>query len=122
MTTVIDPLGTPVVVYNKSGSVIIPLAASGTSALTGAPIPYVCGHQIVLVTTGVNQNAALLPQDAEVGDITEVVSLNDDTRVFAGGSDYLNGSANGVVFIQNTRGGGRFIKTSANGWHSIGQP
>jgi len=80
MTTVIDPLGTPSVIFNRSGTSIMTIAAGLVTSPTAndAPeIPSVCGHMIVLVSTifrqGLDDSFVIrLPADAEIGDGIEV--------------------------------------------------
>lgn len=128
MATIIDPLGTPVVVYNKSGTALIEVSANGFSPATATPIPYVCGHQIVMVTTlppdenGAN-HSVVLPVDAVIGDVVEVFQavLGETPApiVWVPDGESINLTVNGSVLV-TVANGIRFIKTGASSWHSIG--
>jgi hypothetical protein len=71
MTTVVDPLGTPVVYFNKSGHAIIEMAG-GDGIGSPAQIPDVSGHTIVVVTEGDPHGYISLPVNADVGDSVEI--------------------------------------------------
>lgn len=121
MTTIVDPLGTPVPYYNKSGTAILNMAPTGTTYSTAAAIPYVCGHQIILSSPVYPDLSLTLPVSSEVGDVVEVISItNDDTRVFAGGGDSLMGTVNGEVIVQSTTPGQRFVKVAPTAWYPVG--
>lgn len=71
MTTVSDPLGTPVPSYNRSGTTIIGLVGGTHGAPT--PIPLVSGTTVVIVAPDMsNNNTVELPTGADVGDVVEV--------------------------------------------------
>ena len=89
MTTVIDPLGTPSPVYNRSGTVILAVTPGATSGSTqgsaignnGTPIPSVAQETVVTVATSFSSGAwntvVLLPSAAEIGDVVEVYTIPD---------------------------------------------
>lgn len=72
MTTVVDPLGTPVPIFNRGGLAIIEVDAVGDTPTSGPIIPAFCGHLIAVITSTENNYAVRLPTDAEVGDLIEV--------------------------------------------------
>ncbi len=85
MVSIIDPLGTPTPVYNRSGVTVVTVAAGppvdpSVGNSTDAPeIPHLSGHTIAIVTTNPGhlvdnrtQQPILLPSNAEVGDVVEV--------------------------------------------------
>jgi len=117
MATIIDPLGTPSVVYNRSGTVLIAIDAAGLIASTGAAIPNVCGHTIVVATwIGVDDQAVVLPSSADIGDIVEIFAVGGETvRVFAPTGETV---AAGVIFVENNKGC-RCIKMSSTNWYPI---
>ena len=121
MATIIDPLGTPSVVYNLSGTVLIDMNAAGTDASTGAQIPNVCGHAIVVVTYIDGSNhAVVMPSGNDVGDIIEVFGtfvFNNTIGVFPASGETFGTVSQ--VDIRNDRGC-RFIKTSNTSWRFIG--
>lgn len=121
MATIIDPLGTPSIVYNKSGTVLIAMNAAGNDASTGAAIPNVSGHAIVVATwVGNSDYAVVLPSGNDIGDIIEIFGVfvfNNTISVFpAAGETVQTGSQ---VDIRQDRGC-RFIKTSSTNWSYIG--
>jgi hypothetical protein len=74
MTTVVDPFGTPVPIYNRSGATIIELTAGTASPFDPTPIIRHTGTTIALVTTisSGDQTYVTLPDDADIGDLVEV--------------------------------------------------
>jgi len=98
MTTVVDPLGTPVPIYNRSGAAIISMVGGATSGSTvgsgvgddASPIARVSQATIVLVITSVVDSHHLvlvrLPDDADIGDVAEVYK------------DPTSGPSNPIVF------------------------
>jgi len=117
MTTIIDPLGTPSIVYNRSGSALITMNAAGTSAGTGAAIPYVCGHTIVVATwVSVSNFAVVLPTGSEIGDCVEVFgTTSDNINLFAPTGETIDGGPPSV----DRNKGRRCIKVSSTSWRSI---
>jgi hypothetical protein len=124
MATIIDPLGTPSIVYNKSGTVLIAMDAAGRGIGLGyegaeaVEIPHVSGHMIVIVTFIDNDNMAVsLPPDANVGDIVEVYSDLHPITVWS-----PEGQTDKLVSHQldsSIYRGCRCIKTSGTSWYLI---
>lgn len=80
MTTVIDPAGTPVAVFNKSGTAVIDMTISTGDGQPDVAIPYFAGDTIVRVNaTFISGNAAVggvvLPEDAQIGDHVQIASV-----------------------------------------------
>jgi hypothetical protein len=139
MTTVVDPLGTPTVIYNRSGTAIVTMmggtAFNGAAGNDAPPITRVSQVTVVLVETsvvpGVGYNIyARLPADAEIGDVVEVYApppQATNPRVFPNvgesivprpvstGTNYAAGCD--VDFV---RGGIAFRKVSSTLWMPIG--
>lgn len=113
MTTVVDPTGTPVPVYNRGGMTIVFLIGGDESPPT--PIPHVSGHTVVVTTPGMDGNNYELPTNAEIGDVVEIrgngvdvrAAVGESVRGAAGGG---GGGATGVGF------GTTFRKISATEW------
>src|SRR5262245_45084839 len=99
MTTVLDPGGTPVPVYNQSGTTIDTITANGMTQGTATPIVRYGGTTIVLVHITAGDAAVLLPANAEIGDLFEVYcdDINLAVRLFAPGSDTFLSSGGNVV-------------------------
>jgi len=83
MTTTVDPLGTPSVIYNRGGTAIVEVSPSGSAGTGNAatPIPRVSQLTVALVSTSAGHNDVLLPDDAEIGDAVEVYTLWDGSSV-----------------------------------------
>lgn len=81
MTTIVDPSGTPVPIYNRSGATIIEITGGPLSpSFNPTPIVRHTGVTIALVaanSTGDFTNV-ILPDDAEIGDLVEVHSIGPD--------------------------------------------
>lgn len=146
MTTVVDPLGSPSVVYNRSGTAIVGLSGGATAtSAAGSGIgddanPIVRVSQttaaLVLTSFGPTHNClARLPDDAEIGDVVEVyqdpASSASSVQVFpnigeAIGNNPVSTGTNhsaGVTLSPNSAGligGICFRKVSSGLWLPIG--
>lgn len=140
MTTIVDPLGTPSVTYNRFGTAIVTVsgaATSGSIASTGVgndanPIPRVCQTTIAMVTTssGPTHNILVrLPDDAEVGDVVEVyrnIGSTESPMVFPNVGEAISlhpastGTNNAASTIVNDNSGLVFRKVSSTLWMPIG--
>lgn len=140
MTTVVDPLGTPSVTYNRSGTSIVSVIGGATSGSTGStgigndanPIPRVSQTTVALVTTsfGPTHNILVrLPDDAEVGDVVEVyrnISSTEGPMVFPNVGEAISlhpastGTNNAASTIVNDNSGLVFRKVSSTLWMPIG--
>ena len=118
MVTVVDPLGTPVPVYNRSGTAIVELPGG----LVGAPtlIPTVSKETIVNVTyiDLVNDGRYfILPDDVDVGDVIEVyTSVGAAPQIFPpSGETFLDGGA-GAISVSGAHNSIRFRRVTSTGW------
>lgn len=116
MDTVIDPLGTPAIVFNKSGRTILNLN-SGVSG-SPVPIPYVSEEQIVLVTNGSSPDRfeVELPASVEIGSSIYVTKISGpySVNVYPASGETINGitQTSGPVWP-------RYIKVTATDWVSF---
>lgn len=69
--TVIDPAGTPVLVFNRDGVTIDVITAAGTNQATATPITRHCGWTVVLISAS-GSAGVQLPGNAEIGDLVEL--------------------------------------------------
>lgn len=77
MTTIVDPSGTPSVIYNRSGTTVVDLVGNGSTQGGATSIPRSSGVTIALVDATAGNTSVVLPDDAQIGDVVEVYSLND---------------------------------------------
>lgn len=79
MVTVVDPNGTPAPVYTRSGVTLQTIAGNGSTLGSATPIVALSGHTIVIVETTNSplDEAVVLPDDAQIGDLVEVYSKED---------------------------------------------
>ncbi len=124
MTAVIDPGGTPVVIFNRSGTALVEVMATGNSQGAAAEIPHFAGTTIVRVTPDGDPStnrAVKLPALAEIGDIVEVYpasALTPGPKVCAPSSVYMNETLNGDVTFSLGSGFVSFRKVEADRWVS----
>jgi hypothetical protein len=112
--TVVSPGSSPVPVYNRSGVTVDSLAATGTDKAGGASIVRYAGTTVVVVSTSTDNNAVVLPTDAETGDVVEVFTSGSPLSVFvfAGGSDAILGVSTYVIVSS----GASFRKIADGSW------
>jgi hypothetical protein len=115
MTTVIDPAGTPQIIFNRSGATIVEVATASGSPPTRTPIPALSGYTIVTVDysfTGGLDGELELPS-ADVGDLVEVFNTSaDGIKVAAPAGESILSGLTGV----NNGEGRAFRKFSPTQW------
>lgn len=107
MTTVIDPAGTPVPVFNRTGIAVVDMAIDIGPSEPIVPIPHFAGTTIARVTaTDVgdpDDGGVELPASAEIGDKVEIAQMSGSAnfRVYAPAGETIDGSpwANVGVFL-----------------------
>lgn len=102
MTTIINPAGSPTIVYNKSGTTIVSVTANGETQADATSIPRLSGVTVANVTLPDSSNLSVkLPSDAEIGDVVEV--YGPGFNVFPeSGSTIVGGFVNDkIVPLQN---------------------
>lgn len=117
MATIVDPLGTPSVIYNRSGTALFTINAAGTNVSTGAAIPYVCGHAVAVATwISVSDFVVVLPTGTEIGDCVEIFcTTTDSITVLAPTGESVPG---GSLSVDKNKGC-RCIKVSSTDWYVI---
>jgi len=123
MTTIIDPLGTPTIVFNRGGTALVSFTAvrQAGSPPPADPIPNVAGHIIAYIEADNNvigQPWVALPAGADIGDICEVYansSGDGDISAVAPSGETLEG---GSTVSQNV--GGYFRKITDTLWKRTG--
>lgn len=121
MVTVVDPLGTPVPVYNRSGTAIIELPAG--LSVSPTPIPAIAEITVVIVNyiDAVNDGRYLiLPDDADVGDVIEVYeNANSSPSIYPpSGETFING-ASGPLSIGGNLNGVMFRRVTSTHWSAL---
>jgi hypothetical protein len=93
MTTVVDPLGTPVPYFNKSGVAVATLSPIGTSRSEAAEIVLLAGCTVLLVSPTATDQGIKLPSGGAIGDTIEVTRIggSHSLRVYSPDSQYLAG-------------------------------
>ena len=118
MTTVVDPSGTPTIIFNRGGTTIssIEAAQPGMDSSAATEIPRSSEVTVALVSSPTDTSTWVrLPDSAEEGDLVEVHYVRDNANVtsitvFApdGESIGVSNSVTGADIV--------FRKTSATGW------
>jgi len=118
MTTVVDPSGSPTIIFNRGGATIssIEAAQPGADASAATEIPRYSEVTVALVSAPTSTSRWVrLPADAEIGDTVEVHYVRDNGSV----SDLVVFAPDGeTIGVSNSRtaADGTFRKTSATGW------
>lgn len=80
MTTIIDPAGTPIPVYNRSGTTIIELVCPATTPQTVVSITSVSQTTVIFAEAVIDPMeqppAVELPTGAQIGDVVEIFVKN----------------------------------------------
>jgi hypothetical protein len=122
MTTVIDPLGSPTPVFNRSGRAIFSFAASGDTEMGAPSIPYVSGEMIVtILTTGAiptPDRAVKLPSGVDIGDTIELYS-DGAADLYPASGDSIDGVSSGVSVAISGIKTTLLRKMSSNSWRII---
>ena len=115
MVTVVDPLGTPVPVYNRSGVAIVQV--SGGTTMSPGIIPQVSGITVAIVTTSPGNDKVQLPSGAEIGDVVELVlsgGSGSDTLAPAG-EDFFPAGSNSIA----TNAATIMRKVTSTSWSAV---
>jgi hypothetical protein len=137
MTTVVDPAGTPVPVYNRSGTTIVSVSGGLRSegiGDEGTPIPRSSGYTVALAGMPDNtHNVFKLPSGAEIGDVVELhaipaTGVGQGVMLFPPNGESVNRQAASTGTNDNTVAGtsvtpdqGRvFRKVSSTNWRAVG--
>ncbi len=150
MTTVVDPVGTPTIIYNRSGTTIVSLTGGFSSVGVppvgndGVDIPHFSQTTILLATAdivhdggGVNvsgYNAVFRLPSAEIGDVVEAYLVDGGAgpaifpqigeRIFTIGTPHgavsTGTNVSAVSDIGPTASGCRYRKISSDTWLVIG--
>lgn len=120
MTTIVNPSGTPTIVYNRNGTTIATISASGTTAASATVISIFSEKTLVLVNTTPSDSAVQLPDDAEVGDIVEVLNNGaaaNSVFVFPpSGQSLTDPGEGGLVTKAQYTSNASFMLVAANAW------
>jgi hypothetical protein len=82
MMTILNPSGTPTIVYNRDGMTIASITAAGSTQGTATAIVRYSGVTAVVVDYGGdNSHGVILPSSAEIGD-TVMVSCPYQCRLY----------------------------------------
>lgn len=75
MTVIVNPSGSPTVVYSESGTTIDSITSAGTTQGTATPIVRYSEWTVVVVANGagfgVSGSGCVLPANAQIGDVVE---------------------------------------------------
>ena len=123
MTTVVDPLGTPTPIYNRSGTTIVAVNANGSDGTTATVVPVESGVTLVLCTLSSGNSDVMVPPDMEIGTVIEAYNVSDTSssqslHFYCASGELINGylAYKGI----SGQSGCRFTKTDASTWRSVG--
>ncbi len=106
MTTIVDPAGTPIIIYRDQAITKVAVAAAGSSGSDATQLTRYSSVNIVAVTTtGANQGVKL--PAGEDGDLFEVYPLDNGIKFYnPDGSFLVNG---GYKYIRYVSGAWRVL-------------
>lgn len=95
MTTIIDPAGTPTVVFRSTDPVYCTVAATGSDGTDAAQLMTYSSRTVFLITTDDNNKGIKLPANSELADTIEIIGepanpgykIYDETGVFLGANN-----------------------------------
>lgn len=112
MTTVVDPGGTPIPVYNKSGTTIVTVVGSTSGSPT--VIPTFSGWTVAVTTSG-SGDAYRLPATADIGDVVELHAADTNAQdLYAPSGETIRGQAS--IGLSSLGNSGIFRKFSSTQW------
>lgn len=119
MTTVTDPGGTPVVIYNRDGVTIDSITAAGTNSASAAVIPRYCAHSVIIASSASGSGDGIrLSSSSEVGDVVEIYwDLNTGQGlVYPPTGESINNAGSNVSSSAQRH---LLRKVSATEWYSL---
>jgi len=117
MTTVLDPFGTPTIIYNSSGKNIQNIIANaGTAFANAVAITHVSEESVVFVDTtgGIGSGAVYFASGFDLGDTVRVISSGGAFLVYNN-----SGSPRGNL-TSNPFGKFLLLDPSTQNWQPIG--
>jgi hypothetical protein len=72
MTTIVDPGGSPSVIYSSDATTIASVTSAGTTQGNATQLVKYSAWNVVLVTSGGGTSGVKLPSNADIGDVFEV--------------------------------------------------
>lgn len=119
MVTVLDPLGSPSIFYNRSGRAIMSASATGTGGLDGTngsdavQLVFPTGHTTVLIATSAGNTGVRFPaySDSDIGDVVDLVNTDQSIsmRIYDNDNNFLFHTVQPVTLL----------KTAGNMWTGI---
>lgn len=91
MTTVLDPFGSPVVIFNKTGLSIFEVSANGNDGTNPAVISSVSSVMVVNIILNSGNTDVELPDNADIGDTIEMYSDGGGARIYPASGDSIEG-------------------------------
>jgi hypothetical protein len=122
MMTVIDPAGTPTIVFNRDGTTIYSMSLTGgVTQATAAPIVRYSQWTVVLLAPFNNTGgyAAILPSDSEIGDLIEVhTSVDVDSfQIYPEVGGQINNAGTNSPYVGAVRH--ILLRKTTSGWFTI---
>lgn len=119
MTTISDPGGTPSVTYNREGTAIVEVTATGGGQGGAAAIPRYSGWTVALVSEPFGGLGVRLPDDAEIGDLVEMHLTRNDTDfvVYPESGGSINSLSTDAGLFAVTHG--LFRRVASGVWYAI---
>jgi hypothetical protein len=115
MATIIDPAGTPVPVYNKSGKTVYPVTAAGTTSGAATQLTHYSELDIVLVTVPDNMDTGIkMPSGTDIGDRIEFYLVGGvySPVIYPASGETFNGSSSPMTGVASLR------KVSSTDWRT----
>lgn len=121
MTTVVDPNGTPVPIYNRSGKVVLPPMYCGPENEPTA-MPSVAEVTIVTVIPKVPSDGdrhirlPALSDGVDIGDVIEVYGVDIAPFIFPPDGEAYLGDGTGAITLNTARNSIRFRRVDSSHW------
>lgn len=121
MTTVLDPSGTPIPIYNNSGTTISFISGNGTGQGSGTVIDTPSFVTVIVIACTGSNYAATLPAGVDIGSIVEAYATGDHAaNVFPPSGSSIGARPTNSEVVVSVDYGRRFRKVSATSWQVLG--
>ncbi len=97
MTTIIDPAGTPEIIFRSNDPVFYTIASAGSNGSDATQIVLYSSRTLVLVTTDDADKGVKLPADGFLGDLLDIVGepSNPGYKIYKPNGDFFGNNSSG---------------------------
>jgi hypothetical protein len=95
MTTIIDPAGTPTIVFRSNDPVFYTATAAGSDETDATVLPIYSSRTVVVVTSDSSAKGVRIDSGGVIGDTLDIIAGASDYQIYAPNGDLMGSSNSG---------------------------